>query len=159
MLAAQDSAMLLLVYFYFFSKCENAQPTQYFSEIIPSLSKPQKVLRDCVCFSLHSFGFCHPWIPISITCIFFIFKRCTRGQKHVHVFLFFSISIVPSGATNFNHLLELNLGRYLTAFDPINEAATKEFSLEKALKSMTEAWEPVSFIFMSFVVFFFILFP
>ncbi|RUS80966.1 hypothetical protein EGW08_011286 [Elysia chlorotica] len=56
-----------------------------------------------------------------------------------------NINIQPTPATNFSQLLELNLGRYLTAFDPINESATKEFSLEKALKSMTEAWAPLKF--------------
>ncbi|KAK3803952.1 hypothetical protein RRG08_059815 [Elysia crispata] len=56
-----------------------------------------------------------------------------------------NMSIMPTTSTNFSQLLDLNLGRYLTAFDPINESATKEFSLEKALKHMTEAWAPLKF--------------
>ena len=78
--------------FLFFSNCENVQPTQYFSEIIPSLSKPQKVLRDCVCFSLHSFGFCHPWIPISITCIF-LSLRDVQEVRNMSTFSCFLASV------------------------------------------------------------------
>lgn len=61
-----------------------------------------------------------------------------------------NISIMPTPQTNFSQLLELNLGRYLTAFDPINESATKEFSLEKALKNMTEAWAPLKFTMVAY---------
>lgn len=63
-------------------------------------------------------------------CIFFLRKK-----------------IQPTDTTNLNYFLDLDLQKHLTLFEVVNEAATKEFSLEKALKSMTEAWAPVSWLY------------
>lgn len=53
--------------------------------------------------------------------------------------------VQPTETTNLSYFLELDLQKHLTLFEVVNEAATKEFSLEKALKSMTEAWAPLKF--------------
>ena len=39
----------------------------------------------------------------------------------------------------------MHLEPHLPMMDMVNESATKEYSLEKALKSMLEAWTPVSY--------------
>uniref|UniRef100_A0A2C9JUK5 Dynein axonemal heavy chain 7 n=1 Tax=Biomphalaria glabrata TaxID=6526 RepID=A0A2C9JUK5_BIOGL len=54
--------------------------------------------------------------------------------------------IYPTESTNLTYFLELDLKKHLNMFELVNEAATKEFSLEKALKGMMEAWAPLKFI-------------
>ncbi len=41
-------------------------------------------------------------------------------------------------------LVDMNLESYIPRFEGISEAASKEFSLEKALEKMKLEWEPVS---------------
>ena len=41
-------------------------------------------------------------------------------------------------------LVDMNLDAYIPKFESVSEAATKEFSLEKAMEKMKKEWEPVS---------------
>ena len=41
-------------------------------------------------------------------------------------------------------LVDMNLESYIPRFEQISEAASKEFSLEKAMEKMKAEWDPVS---------------
>ena len=44
-------------------------------------------------------------------------------------------------------LVDMNLENYIPKFETISEAASKEFSLERALEKMKNEWEPVRHFF------------
>uniref|UniRef100_A0A8C5TGG8 Dynein axonemal heavy chain 12 n=1 Tax=Malurus cyaneus samueli TaxID=2593467 RepID=A0A8C5TGG8_9PASS len=54
--------------------------------------------------------------------------------------------ITPNAGTTLRKVLKQNLSPYLEQFATISVAASKEFSLEKAMIAMTETWDSVSFI-------------
>ena len=45
---------------------------------------------------------------------------------------------------------KMGLDQFMEQFETISGGATKEFSLEKALKKMHEEWEPVEFNLVEF---------
>ncbi|KAJ3342024.1 Dynein heavy chain 7, axonemal [Gonapodya sp. JEL0774] len=53
--------------------------------------------------------------------------------------------ITPNGDTNLTKILEMNIQQYLSQFETISDAASKEFSLQKTLAKMHDDWEPLVF--------------
>ncbi|MEQ2250438.1 hypothetical protein ILYODFUR_000797 [Ilyodon furcidens] len=53
--------------------------------------------------------------------------------------------LTPNSGTTLRKVLKQNLAPYLNEFESISAAATKEFSLEKAMQTMVKTWESVSF--------------
>ena len=53
--------------------------------------------------------------------------------------------VYPDENTTLAKILDLNLGQYLTQFESISDAASKEFSLQNALSKMKDDWEPLVF--------------
>ncbi|KAM4720749.1 dynein axonemal heavy chain 12 [Rhinophrynus dorsalis] len=53
--------------------------------------------------------------------------------------------LTPDSGTTLKKVLKQNLTPYLDQFEQISAAASKEFSLEKAMHTMVEAWESISF--------------
>ena len=51
----------------------------------------------------------------------------------------------PTDDTNLLRVIEMNLNEHTPKFEPISEAASKEFSLEKALEKMTREWRDIEF--------------
>uniref|UniRef100_UPI00358F5A88 dynein axonemal heavy chain 12-like n=1 Tax=Myxine glutinosa TaxID=7769 RepID=UPI00358F5A88 len=54
--------------------------------------------------------------------------------------------LTPNSGTTLRKMLKEKLSPYLQQFDVISVAATKEYSLEKALASMMEDWDSIVFI-------------
>lgn len=72
---------------------------------------------------------------------------CNPGMRERHwkqVSKIVGTKISPTDETTFAELLELRLEPYLTQFEPISEAASKEYGLERSLLKMKSEWEPVS---------------
>nr|XP_019953955.1 PREDICTED: dynein heavy chain 12, axonemal-like [Paralichthys olivaceus] len=53
--------------------------------------------------------------------------------------------LTPDSRTTLRNVLKQNLGPYLEKFETISAAATKEFTLEKAMESMACVWDDVFF--------------
>uniref|UniRef100_A0A8C7GUY5 Dynein axonemal heavy chain 12 n=1 Tax=Oncorhynchus kisutch TaxID=8019 RepID=A0A8C7GUY5_ONCKI len=53
--------------------------------------------------------------------------------------------LTPDSGTTLRKVLKQNLTPYLEQFETISAAASKEFSLEKAMQTMVEVWDGVSF--------------
>ncbi|XP_069795725.1 dynein axonemal heavy chain 12 isoform X2 [Narcine bancroftii] len=53
--------------------------------------------------------------------------------------------LTPDSGTTLRKMLKLNLNPYLERFEETSAAASKEFSLEKAMHTMDEAWESIIF--------------
>ncbi|XP_046897139.1 dynein axonemal heavy chain 12 [Hypomesus transpacificus] len=53
--------------------------------------------------------------------------------------------LTPDSGTTLRKVLKQNLAPYLTQFEAISASASKEFSLEKAMQTMVEMWEGISF--------------
>ncbi|KAL7754340.1 hypothetical protein RI367_000321 [Sorochytrium milnesiophthora] len=54
-------------------------------------------------------------------------------------------SIAPDATTSLSKLIEYNLTPYIPQLEQVAEAATKEFSLQKAIAKMRAEWEPLVF--------------
>ncbi|XP_071484907.1 dynein axonemal heavy chain 12-like [Diadema antillarum] len=53
--------------------------------------------------------------------------------------------LTPDSGSTLRKVLKLNLGTYMEKFESISAAATKEYSLEKAMARMLDDWETVQF--------------
>lgn len=53
-------------------------------------------------------------------------------------------TIKPDDSYCLSKLVDMNLEPYVTKFEGISEAASKEYSLEKAMEKMKSEWAPVS---------------
>ncbi|KAM4737020.1 LOW QUALITY PROTEIN: dynein axonemal heavy chain 12-like [Anableps anableps] len=53
--------------------------------------------------------------------------------------------LTPNSGTTLRKVLKQNLTPYLSEFESISAAASKEFSLEKAMQAMVQTWDSVSF--------------
>ena len=56
----------------------------------------------------------------------------------------------PDEDSNLQKFVDMNLEPFLAKFDGISEAASKEYSLEKALEKMGNEWAEVGFAQISF---------
>ena len=56
----------------------------------------------------------------------------------------------PDAETTFAKVAEMNLEQYLEQFESISEAASKEFSLEKALAKMKGEWAEIEFTMIAY---------
>lgn len=73
---------------------------------------------------------------------------CNPGLRERHwdnISEIVGFDLIPDEETTLSKLLDMNLEQYLEQFENISEAATKEFSLEKALKKMKEEWQDMEF--------------
>ncbi|KAG9269584.1 dynein heavy chain 12, axonemal [Astyanax mexicanus] len=53
--------------------------------------------------------------------------------------------LTPNSGTTLRKVLKQNLSAYMEHFETISAAASKEFSLEKAMQNMVETWDIISF--------------
>ena len=51
----------------------------------------------------------------------------------------------PNEETNLQKVIEMNLGEFTPKFENISEAASKEYSLEKAMEKMGKEWKDIEF--------------
>ncbi|GCC21888.1 hypothetical protein chiPu_0000270 [Chiloscyllium punctatum] len=73
---------------------------------------------------------------------------CNPGMRPRHwaqVSEIMGYDLTPDSGTTLRKMLKLNLTPFLEKFEEISAAATKEFSLEKAMQVMEEAWETIIF--------------
>ncbi|NXF75625.1 DYH7 protein, partial [Sclerurus mexicanus] len=73
---------------------------------------------------------------------------CNPGMRDRHWEQMSNIvgyDLTPDAGTTLRKVLKQNLGPYLEQFAAISVGASKEFSLEKAMHTMMEVWDSVSF--------------
>ncbi|XP_063065421.1 dynein axonemal heavy chain 12 [Engraulis encrasicolus] len=68
-----------------------------------------------------------------------------RARHWQHMSSIVDYDLTPNSGTTLRKVLRLNLTPYLEQFENISAAASKEFSLEKAMNTMVEVWDTVSF--------------
>ena len=56
----------------------------------------------------------------------------------------------PSDETNLQKVIDMNLNEFTPKFESISEAASKEFSLEKALDKMGKEWKDIEFTILPY---------
>ncbi|XP_074662516.1 dynein axonemal heavy chain 7-like [Tubulanus polymorphus] len=56
----------------------------------------------------------------------------------------------PDEDTSLSKLVDMNLDPYIAKFEGISEAASKEYSLEKAMEKMKIEWDPVEFVIIPY---------
>ncbi|OWK63542.1 Dynein heavy chain 7, axonemal [Lonchura striata] len=74
---------------------------------------------------------------------------CNPGMRERHWQQMSDIvgyDITPDAGTTLRKVLKQNLSPYLEQFTTISVCASKEFSLEKAMHTMMETWDSISFI-------------
>jgi dynein heavy chain len=73
---------------------------------------------------------------------------CNKGLRDRHWAEMSSVvrfHLKPDEHTNLQRLLDLDINIRLEELEAISESATKEYSIEKTLDTMAEAWEPLHF--------------
>ncbi|XP_028407226.1 dynein heavy chain 3, axonemal-like [Dendronephthya gigantea] len=78
---------------------------------------------------------------------------CTAGMKDRHWEMMskkVGFNITPKSETTLEEMLSYNLDRYLEELQEVASRASKEFSLEKALKKMKTEWDNVQFTFVAY---------
>ncbi|NXM04479.1 DYH7 protein, partial [Tyrannus savana] len=73
---------------------------------------------------------------------------CNPGMRDRHWERMSNIvgyDLTPDAGTTLRKILKQNLGPYLEEFTAISVGASKEFSLEKAMHTMMEVWDSISF--------------
>uniref|UniRef100_A0A674H7Z3 Dynein axonemal heavy chain 12 n=1 Tax=Taeniopygia guttata TaxID=59729 RepID=A0A674H7Z3_TAEGU len=74
---------------------------------------------------------------------------CNPGMRERHWQQMSDIvgyDVTPDAGTTLRKVLKQNLSSYLEQFTTISVCASKEFSLEKAMHTMMETWDSISFI-------------
>jgi len=73
-----------------------------------------------------------------------LFNPGMRDRHWLQVSELVGFTLRPDDDMCLSHFIELSLETHIPKFESISEAASKEFSLEKALKKMKDEWEPVN---------------
>ena len=72
-----------------------------------------------------------------------LFNPGMRDRHWLQVSEVVGFDLHPDDDWCLSRLIDMNLQVHIAKFDNISEAASKEFSLEKALTKMKDEWEPV----------------
>ncbi|KAM8930418.1 dynein axonemal heavy chain 12 [Pelodytes ibericus] len=68
-----------------------------------------------------------------------------RTRHWIQISEIVDYDLTPNSGTTLRKVLKQNLTPYLDRFEQISAAASKEFSLEKAMHTMEESWDNISF--------------
>uniref|UniRef100_A0A8C9VGH6 Dynein axonemal heavy chain 12 n=1 Tax=Scleropages formosus TaxID=113540 RepID=A0A8C9VGH6_SCLFO len=135
--------------------------TCYFSNRTPDFSTPwkdgflksRKMIRDNL-HVLHPvmriiLDICHKtFSQLLLEHIPMISTMCNPGIRSRHweqMSQIVGFDLTPDSGTTLRKMLKLDLSPYLNKFEIISTAASKEYSLEKAMYTMVEIWDNVSF--------------
>uniref|UniRef100_A0A8C5GFM1 Dynein axonemal heavy chain 7 n=1 Tax=Gouania willdenowi TaxID=441366 RepID=A0A8C5GFM1_GOUWI len=103
-----------------------------------TLESPALKMCMTVMEQMHSF---QDNIPlVSILC-----NKALRAHHWKQMSDVVGYDLTPSEDTTLTKVLGQNLTNYLEMFEPVSTAANKEFSLEKAIKTMIGLWDDISF--------------
>uniref|UniRef100_A0A674AYD2 Dynein axonemal heavy chain 12 n=1 Tax=Salmo trutta TaxID=8032 RepID=A0A674AYD2_SALTR len=116
---------------------ESIEPYQKLFGLVLKWQRTEKRSVGCL-------GCCHhlyEHIPtVSILC-----NPGIRARHWVQISDIVDYDLTPDSGTTLRKVLKQNLTPYLEQFETISAAASKEFSLEKAMQTMVEVWDGVSF--------------
>uniref|UniRef100_A0A8B9LHE3 Dynein axonemal heavy chain 12 n=1 Tax=Astyanax mexicanus TaxID=7994 RepID=A0A8B9LHE3_ASTMX len=70
---------------------------------------------------------------------------CIRARHWEQMSEIVNHDLTPNSGTTLRKVLKQNLSAYMEHFETISAAASKEFSLEKAMQNMVETWDIISF--------------
>lgn len=81
------------------------------------------------------------YIPLVTT----LFNPGLRDRHWDQISEIIGYSFKPNDETNLTKIIDMNLNEFISKFETISEAASKEFSLEKALDKMKKEWKDIEF--------------
>ena len=81
-----------------------------------------------------------------------LFNPGLRDRHWAQISDVIGFPLKPDENTTLTKLIDMNLDSFISQFETVSESATKEFSLEKAMRKMQGEWEPVSLLFASYYI-------
>ncbi|KAM4656706.1 dynein axonemal heavy chain 3 [Amazona ochrocephala] len=108
----------------------------------PDLPQPRR-LGETMKFKLDKFKMHLPVLSIA----------CNRGMRERHwkqISEIVGCEIKPDETTTLKNILDFGLSKYIDKLEPIGAAASKEYSLAKALEKIKQEWDNMQFSLMKY---------
>ena len=81
-----------------------------------------------------------------------LFNPGLRSRHWEQISELIGFPLAPDDDMCLSKLIDMNIESFIPKFEGISEAASKEYSLEKAMEKMKQEWDPVCFLYSRTIV-------